>query len=83
MPNLFRGEKVLGNMKYLMGSVKQAVEAVGIWTEYNWDANRVDLLYTMVYGRFNYKINKIFDSLSWSSVVMDFYTNRCIIPGIL
>ena len=34
----------------------------------------------MVSGRFNFKINKRFDSLSWSSVVRDFYTRRgCII----
>ena len=29
--------KVLGDMKYLMRSVKQAAEAVEIWTEENWD----------------------------------------------
>ena len=61
-----RGRKVLGDMKYLMRSVKQAAEAVGIWTEDNWDVRRVNSLYTMVYGRFNFKINKSFDSLSWS-----------------
>ena len=37
-----RGWKVLGNMKYLMSSVKQAAEAVGIWTEDNWDVKRVN-----------------------------------------
>ena len=29
-------------MKYLMRSVKQAAEAVGIWTEDNWDVKRVN-----------------------------------------
>ena len=65
--------KVLGDMKYLMRSVKRAAEAVEIWTEENWDVKRVNSLYTMVSGRFNFKINKRFDSLSWSSVVRDFY----------
>ena len=64
--------KVLGDMKYLMRSVKQAVDAVKIWTEYNLDVKRVDSLYTMVSGRFNLKINKRFDSLSWSLVFRDF-----------
>ena len=72
--------KVLGYMKYLMRSVKRAVDVVVIWTEENWDVKRVNSLYTMVSGRFNFKINKIFDSLSCSSVVRDFYTRRgCII----
>ena len=57
--------KVLGDMKYLMRSVKRAADAVGIWTEENRDVNRVNSLYTMVSGRFNFKINKRFDSLSW------------------
>ena len=57
---------VLGDMKYLMRSVKQAVDSVGIWTEENRDVKRVNSLYTMVSGRFNFKINKRFDSLSWS-----------------
>ena len=39
--------------------------------------------YTMVSGRFNFKINKRFDSLSWSSVVRDFYTRRDCIIGEL
>ena len=52
---------MLSNMKYLMRSVKQAAEAIGICTEDNWDVKRVNLLYTMVYGRFNLKINKRFD----------------------
>ena len=34
--------KVLGDMKYLMKSVKQAAEAVGIWTEENRDLKRVN-----------------------------------------
>ena len=58
--------KVLGDMKYLMRSVKQAAEAVGIWTEQNWDVKRVNSLYTMVSRRFNFKRNKMFDPLSWS-----------------
>ena len=33
--HLVRGRKVLGYMKYLMRSVKQAAEAVGIWTYEN------------------------------------------------
>ena len=44
---------------------------------------RVNALYTMVYGRLNYKRNKIFDSLSWSSVVRDLYTRRGYIIGKL
>ena len=47
-----------------MRSVKQAVETVGIWTEENWDAKRVNSLYTMVSGEFNFKINNRFYSLS-------------------
>ena len=57
---------MLWDMKYLMRLVKQAEEAVGIWTEENWDTKRVNSLYTMVSGRFNFKINERFDSLSWS-----------------
>ena len=63
-------------MKYLTRSVKQAVEEVGIWTVDNWDVKRVNPLYTMVSGRFNFKINKRFDPLSWSLVVRDFYRQR-------
>ena len=59
-----------------MSSVKQASEAVGIWTEDNWDAKRVNSLYTMVYGSFSFKINNGFDSLSWSCVVNYLYTKR-------
>ena len=58
--------KELGDMKYLMGSVKQAAETVGVWTGDNWDVKRFNSLYTMVSGRFVFKINKRFDSLSWS-----------------
>ena len=72
-----------GGMKYLMRSVKYAAEAVGIWTEENRDVKRVNWLYTMVSGRFNFKINKRFDSLSWSSVVRYLYTRRGYIIGEL
>ena len=68
----FRGRKLLGDMKYLMRSVKQAVEEVGIWTVDNQDVKRVNPLYAMVSGRINSKRNKRFDPLSWSSVVRDF-----------
>ena len=43
-----RGRKVIRDMIYLMRSVKQAVETVGIWTEDHWDVKRVNSLYTMV-----------------------------------
>ena len=49
-----------------MRSVKLAAEAVEIWIEENWDVKRVSSLYNMVSVRFNLKINKRFDSLSWS-----------------
>ena len=42
-------------MKYLTRLVKRAAEAVGIWTEENWDVKRVDSLYNIVYERFNLK----------------------------
>ena len=45
-------------------------------TEDNWDVKRVNSLYTTVSGRFTFKRNNIFDSLSWSSGVMDLYTKR-------
>ena len=38
------------DMKYLMRLVKRAAEAVGIWTEENWDVKRVNSLYAMVSG---------------------------------
>ena len=56
---------MLGDIKYLMRPVKQAAEEVGIWTEDNWDMNKVNSFNTMVCGRFNFKRNKRFDSLSW------------------
>ena len=40
--NLVRGRKVLGDTKYLMGTVKQAAEVVRILTEDNWDVKRVN-----------------------------------------
>ena len=64
-----------------MRSVKLAEEAVGILTEDNLYLKRVNLLYTMVSGRFIFKINKRFDSLSWSSVVSNLYTRRGYIIG--
>ena len=39
---LVRGGKVLGDMKYLMRSVNRVAEAVGIYTEDNWDMKRVN-----------------------------------------
>ena len=66
-----------------MRSFKQAAEEVGIWTEDNWDVKIVNSTYTMVSGRLNFKMNKRFDSLSWSSVVRDFYTSRGYIIGEL
>ena len=68
---MVRGSKMLGYMKYFMRSVKRASDAVGIWTEENLDVKRVNSLYTMVSRRSNFKINKWFDSLGWSSVVRD------------
>ena len=76
MSSLVKGSKVIGDTKYLMRSVKQEAEAVGIWTEDNWDVKRVDSLYTMVSGRFHFMRNKRFYSLSWSSVVRYLYTRR-------
>ena len=49
-----------------MRLVKLEAEAVGIWTEENLDVKRANSLYTMIFGRLNFKINKWFDSLSWS-----------------
>ena len=80
---MVRGRIFLGDMKYLMGPVKCAAEAVVIWTEYNWDVNRVNSLYTMVSGRFNFKINKRFDSFIWSSVLRYLYTRRGYIKSDL
>ena len=66
-------------MKYLMSSVKLAAKAVVICTEENWYVNRENSLYTMVFFRLNFNINKRSDSLSWSLVVSDFYKSRCYI----
>ena len=77
---LVRGSKVLEDTKYLMRSVKRAVGAVGIWTEDNWDVKRVNSVYAMVSGRFNYERNNRFDPLIWSLVVKYLYEKRgCII----
>ena len=81
MSNLVRGRILLGDMKYLIRQVKRAAEAVVIWTEDNWDVKRVLSLYTMVSGRFNFKRNKMFDSLSWSLFVNYLYTRRGYIIG--
>ena len=81
MSRLVRGRKVLGGKKYLMRSVKQAAEAILIWTEENWYSKRLNSLYTMVYGRFIFKRNKRFYSLSWPSVVRYLYTRRVCIIG--
>ena len=59
--NLFRVSKVLGDTKYFMRSVKLKAEAVGIWTEENCYVKRVNSLYTMVSGKFNFKGSKRFD----------------------
>ena len=80
---LIRERKVIGDIKYLMKSVKIAVGAVGVWTNDHWDVKRVNLLYTMVSGRFIFKIYNSFDTFSWSSVVRDLYTRRDYITGIL
>ena len=77
------GRKVLGDKKYLMRLAKRAVGAVGSWTGDNWDLKRVNSLYTMVFGRFNFKINKRFDSLSCSLVFRVFYTRWGHIVGEL
>ena len=74
---------MIGDMKYLIRSVKRAEEEVGIWTEDHWYVKRVNSLYTMVFGRFNFKTNKRFDSLIWSSVVKYFHTIRGCIIGKL
>ena len=60
MSHLVRGRKFLGDMKYLVRSVNGAAEAVEIWTEDTRDVKRVNSLYTMVSGRFDFKINKSF-----------------------
>ena len=47
------------------------------------DVNIVDSLYTVVSGRIDFKRNKRFYSLSWSSVGRDLYTRRGYIIGEL
>ena len=44
--HLFRLRKELGDMKYLIRSVKKSVEAVLIWNEEKWDMKRVNSFYT-------------------------------------
>ena len=83
MSRLVRERKVLVDMKYSILSVKQEAEAIVIWTEEYWDVKRVNLLYTMLSRRFNFKINKRFDSLSFSSIVKDVYKGRGYIIGEL
>ena len=68
-------------MKYLMRSVKRSGEAVGIWNEDTWDVKRVNSLYTMLSGRFNFKSKNMFDSFSCSLVVRYLYTRRGYIIG--
>ena len=75
--------KVIGYMKYLMSSVKLAAGAVGIWAEDNRDVKRVNSLYSMVSGGFNFKRNKRFDLFSWSYVSRGLYTRRGDIIGLL
>ena len=43
----------------------------------------MNYFYTMVSGRFVFKRNKRFDSLSWSLFVVDLYTSRDHINGYL
>ena len=81
--HLVIGRKVLEDKKYLMRPVKQREETVEIWTEDNWDVRRVNSLYTILFGRFNFKRNERLDSLIWSSVVWYFYRIRCFINGEL
>ena len=83
MSHLVRGREVIGDMKYLMRSVKLAAEEVGNWAELNWDTKRVNFLYTMVSGGLNLKRNKRFDSLSWPLVVRYLYKRRGYIIGEL
>ena len=64
--HLVRRRKLIGDIKYLMKSVKCAAEVVGTWNKDNWDVKIVNSLYTMVSGRFTFKINKKFGSLIWS-----------------
>ena len=81
--HLVRVGKVIWYMKYFMMPVKRAEEAVGLWTEEKWDLKRVNSLYNMVSGRFNFKINKRFAPLSWSLFVKDLHRMRGYIIGEL
>ena len=72
MSHFFRVRRGLGDIKYLMRSVKLEAEVVEIRTEDNGDEKSVNSLYTMVSGGFNSKIDKRLDSFSWSSVVRNF-----------
>ena len=80
---MFIRRKSPGDIKYLIMPVKLRAEAVGIWTQDNWYVKRVNLLYNMVYRRFNFKTNKRFYSLSFSSIFRYFYTMRVYIIGKL
>ena len=80
---LVRGGRLLGDMKYLMKSVKRAAAEVEIWTEDNWDEKIVNSFYTIISVRFIFKRNKRFDSFNWSLVVRDVYTSRGYIIGEL
>ena len=44
---------------------------------------RVNSLYTIVSRELSFKINKRFDSFSWSSVVRNLYTRRGYVIGEL
>ena len=68
-------------MKYLMRSVKLALEGVGICNADNWDVKRVDSLSTMESLRFIFIRNKMFDSLISPLVVRYLYTRRGNIIG--
>ena len=67
---------MIWDKKDLMRWVKQVTEGVGIWTEENWDVKRVNSLYIMLSGKFNFKRNKRFDSLNWSSSLRYLYRRR-------
>ena len=73
--------RFLRDMKYLMSSVKQATETLGIWTEHNWDVKRLNSLYTMVSGRCSFRINEKFNWFSWLSIFNYFYIKMGYILG--
>ena len=52
---------MLGDMKYLMRSIKRSSEEVGIGTEDNWDVKIVNSLYTMISVSFDFKSKNRFD----------------------